>query len=227
MSIASKLSSPNIKHAAIYYFHSAFVVTCLTFCAYLVMKRVAFFKYCNTKRRTSSGNDNESIPLSTYLAIAKSIFPLLFAIWLNMFSTLAIFPVYNLGVVPNENGFLGDWFHDVVTFATFNIFVTVGNLMPRLVRWPGPKYLPYAVGLRALCVFLFFSFSNYMPNERTLPVFVSNDYVYWFGCAISPLLFGYFTSLLMMYTPQYDFIFFVSCIFFSNLILYLFIGKLK
>lgn len=32
---------------------------------------------------------------------------------------------------------------------------------------------------------------------------VSSDWVYWvLGCAISPLAFGYFTSLLMMYAPR-------------------------
>lgn len=107
-----------------------------------------------------------------------------------------------LGVEPNNEGFLGKWFQDIVTFLTFNFFVTIGNLLPKLMKWPGPKILPYAVILRAILVLLFFVFSNYKPSERDLIVLVTNDYVYWFGCALSPFIFGYFTSLLMMYTPQ-------------------------
>lgn len=49
---------------------------------------------------------------------------------------------------------------------------------------------------------VFFAFCNYNPDGRTLPVLIKNDFVYWIGSSISTLLFGYFTSLLMMCTPR-------------------------
>lgn len=65
----------------------------------------------------------------------------------------------------------------------------------------GPKYLPMAVVVRAALAFLFFSFSNFEPTKRTLPVLIANDFVYWLGCILFPIAFGYLTSLLMMFTP--------------------------
>jgi hypothetical protein len=49
---------------------------------------------------------------------------------------LAIFPVYQLGVRrSSESFFISDyWYQDVVTFLTFNVFVLLGNLLPKLVR---------------------------------------------------------------------------------------------
>jgi equilibrative nucleoside transporter 1/2/3 len=206
MSIISKLTTPDLRTAAIYYFLSAFVALILSFIGYVAMHRMDFYIYWSKikadsikKQAIDNNNVHQSVP---YAKIIKKIWFLLFCIWLNFFSTLSIFPVYNLGVKPNTEGFLGHWFQDIVTFLTFNILVTIGNLIPKLFKWPGPKWLPAAVILRAIIVQIFFLFSNYKPDERTLPVLITNDYVYWAGAALSPLLFGYFTSLLMMYTPQ-------------------------
>jgi equilibrative nucleoside transporter 1/2/3 len=124
---------------------------------------------------------------------------------LNFHSTLAIFPVYQLGVERcSKSFFISDkWFQDFVTFLTFNVAVTIGNLIPKLIRKPGPKFIPIPVILRALVVFVFFALCNYKPTKRNLiPVLITNDYAYWAMSALSPLLFGYFTSLMMMYTPK-------------------------
>ena len=59
-----------------------------------------------------------------------------------------------------------------------------------------------AVVVRAALAFLFFSFSNFEPAKRTLPVVISNDFGYWAGCIVFPIAFGYLTSLLMMFTPK-------------------------
>ena len=156
---------------------------------------------------------------------------MLFCIWLNFFSTLAIFPVYLLGVRRFSDQFIIPefWFQDVVTFLTFNVLVTIGNMIPKIIRKvgnivkirkrlthllilkftlkPGPKWIPIPVIIRAVLVFIFFAFCNFKPIERNnIPVLITNDYVYWIGCALSPLSFGYLTSLLMMYTPGWIFL---------------------
>lgn len=210
MSITSKLTSPDLKIAAIYYFSAAFVALIMAFLGYFLMHKMAFFKYhekMNNERiaREAVVNNNvtQKVP---YFKIIKQIWLLLLCIFVNFVSTLSIFPVYLLGVKPNSDNFIVPtyWFQDVVTFLTFNVLVTIGNLIPKLIRRPGPKWIPVFVFARAAIVLLFFLFSNYQPDEgtRTLPVYITNDYVYWAGCALSPLIFGYFTSLLMMYTPQ-------------------------
>ncbi len=66
---------------------------------------------------------------------------MLFCIWLNFLSTLAIFPVFQQGIErSSSNFFIPDkWFQDFVTFLTFNLLVTIGNMLPQLFKWPGPK----------------------------------------------------------------------------------------
>lgn len=210
MSIISKITSPNLQIAAIYYFSAAFVALILAFCGYFLMHKMSFFKYhekmnneLKAREAVTNNNVQQAVP---YGKILKKIWLLLFCIWLNFVSTLSVFPVFQLGVQPNSKDFIvpNKWFQDIVTFLTFNVLVTIGNLIPKLIRRPGPKWIPVFVIARAFIVITFFLFSNFQPNTgtRTLPVYITNDYVYWAGCALSPLIFGYFTSLLMMYTPQ-------------------------
>jgi equilibrative nucleoside transporter 1/2/3 len=46
-------------------------------------------------------------------------------------------------------------------------------------------------------------FCNFNPlGRKHIPVLITNDYVYWAGGMIFPLVGGYLTSLLMMYAPQ-------------------------
>lgn len=209
MSIISKLTSPDFRIAAIYYFLAAFIVLLLSFVGYFVMHRMEYYKYWQkindemNKKSAESSSEHRKVP---YKKIIKKIWLLLLCIWINFVSTLSIFPVYQLGVKPVSKDFIigPDWFQDVVTFLTFNILVTLGNLVPKLIRKPGPKWIPIAVFARAIIVFAFFLCSNFKPEERNgfIPVLISNDYIYWLGAGLSPLIFGYFTSLLMMYTPQ-------------------------
>lgn len=209
MSIGSKASSPNLRIAAIYYFLSAFIILMLALIGYFVMHKMAFYKYwAQVSEENKKNNDLEGSKLKVktpYWTIIKKIWLLLFCIWLNFFSTLAIFPVFQLGIRRSCDDFIipDEWFQDVVTFLTFNVLVTLGNMLPKLVKWPGPKWIPIPVILRAVVVFIFFAFCNFKPDERKhIGVFITNDYVYWFGAGLSPFLFGYFTSLLMMYTPR-------------------------
>ncbi len=130
---------------------------------------------------------------------------LLFCIWLNFFSTLAIFPNFQLGIKKSDPNFfiIDNYYNDFIIFLTFNVSVTLGNLLPRLISKPGPKLIPIPVIVRAVLVFVFFALCNFKPDQRGfVPILFSNDYIYWFGCVVSPFLFGYFTSLMMMYTPQ-------------------------
>jgi equilibrative nucleoside transporter 1/2/3 len=207
MSIVSKSTSPNLRIAAIYYFLSAFVILMLGFVGYFGMHRTDFYNYHNNKFESNSQKNelsNEEKTPVPYMKILKKIWLLLFCIWLNFFTTLMMFPVYLLGVEKAKDSFIipDKWFQDVVTFLTFNVLVTIGNMIPKIVRRPGPKWIPVPVIIRAVLVVLFFSVCNFKPKERRhIPVLITNDYIYWIGCALSPLSFGYFTSLLMMYTP--------------------------
>ena len=150
---------------------------------------------------------------------------MLFCIWLNFFSTLAIFPNFQLGIKQSNPSFFIDsyYYNDVLIFLTFNICVTLGNMLPKLIRVPGPKLLPIPVIARAVLVFIFFAFCNFQPdNRKHIPALIKNDWVYWAASAIHSFLFGYFTSLLMMYTPQYVIYSSLYLMFYYDLICFLF-----
>lgn len=146
MNIFSKLTSnSDLRRAAIYYFLSAFIALLMGFVGYFVMHRMEFYKYWSqvnkemTKRQEiENNNEKKSVP---YGKIIKKIWVLLFCIWINFFSTLSIFPVYQLGVKPySSDFFIGEeWFQDVVTFLTFNFLVLIGNTLPKLIR----KVIPF------------------------------------------------------------------------------------
>lgn len=74
-----------------------------------------------------------------------------------------------------------------------------------LILQPSPQKLWIAVTLRLL-YFPFFLFSNYqvLDKTRSLPVLISNDWVYWLVAATMAFTNGYFSSLGMMYAPGYE-----------------------
>jgi equilibrative nucleoside transporter 1/2/3 len=200
ISIISKATSPNIMYAAFFYFLSTFLMLTVGLAGYFVLHICEFFK-CHLK----DYKQQEQIKVSIFnREFLKQIWLLSLAIWVNFLSTLAIFPVYQLGIErSSENFFISEkWYRDVLTFLTFNIFVLIGNLLPKLFKI-SKKNLIFGVFLRAILVFIFFAMCNFKPNERyNIPVLFDNDYIYWVGAMLSPLTFGYFTSLLMMYLPQ-------------------------
>lgn len=149
-----------------------------------------------------SSGETKSIP---YFKLIKKTSLYLFCIWLNFFSTLCIFPVFQIEIKKMSPNFIisDEFYLDVVVFLTFNFFVLFGNILPRFVQKPGPKWIPIAVITRAIVVIIFFSFSNFRPElPHRIPILITNDYLYWTMCSVSSFLFGYFTSLLMMYTPN-------------------------
>lgn len=68
---------------------------------------------------------------------------------------------------------------------------------------PSKKYLMIPVVLRVLYIPLFL-LCNYQPKgvERVLPVYINNDWVYFFIAVTMGVTSGYFSSLSMMYCPR-------------------------
>lgn len=127
--IVSKLTSPDVTMATICYFMSVICILSIAFMGYFIMKHTAYYKYqflVNSTKNTTNSKDSIS-----YKEILSKTWILLLCLWLNFLSTLSIFPVYQLSVVPINTDFVVKvkWFQDIVTFLTFNILVTLGNLM--------------------------------------------------------------------------------------------------
>ncbi len=76
------------------------------------------------------------------------------------------------------------------------------NYLPWIFLQPGPRWVWLPVLLRGLFI-PFFIFCNFKPAERaSLPVLISNDYVYCAGGIVMAFTSGYFSSLTMMYAPM-------------------------
>jgi hypothetical protein len=136
-----------------------------------------------------------------------------------------IFPIYQFDIQPSWSEFIipPKWYKDILVFLTFNVFVTIGNILPKIKRLPSQKYIVLLIILRVMIVLIFFALCNYIPegedrSKTTIPVLIKNDWVYWFGSALAPSSFGYTTSLLMMYIPKY--------VFFNNYDIFLFYSNM-
>ncbi len=77
MSIVSKLTSPNPRVAAIYYFLSAFIALILAFIGYIAMHRVEFYKHWSKIKEDSAKKqayENNNAPTSVpYVKIIKKV----------------------------------------------------------------------------------------------------------------------------------------------------------
>ncbi|XP_037898651.1 equilibrative nucleoside transporter 1-like [Glossina fuscipes] len=104
----------------------------------------------------------------------------------------------------NKDFFIeGHYFISITCFLTFNLFAMLGSLTTTFVRWPKPKYLWILVLMRIIFVPLFLV-CNYLPKgvKRTLPVLITNEWIYWIIAVIMSYSSGYLHSLGMMYAPK-------------------------
>lgn len=206
ISMLSKASSPDLRTAGIYYFLSGVIVVLTCFVLYFLMPRFNFFRYYIALNEERNSGENASSGAPPYIYILRKVWVLLLCIWLCMFSTLAVFPVLQLGIQQVSDSFIisKTWFTDITCFLTFNICVTLGTVSTEFLPHIKPKWISIPVVLKAVLSILFFLFCNYQPAARKdiFPVLFANDYVYWAGCIIFPLVNGYLVSLLMMYTPR-------------------------
>lgn len=135
-SIVSKLVAPDYQVAATYYFTATLLLLFIAMLMYFVMHYMDFFEYktCVCLDECVYESISDCIePTSSRMSLLSKTWPFFFCIWLNFFSTLLIFPVYQLGIVPGSGFFISpEWYQDVLTFATFNIMVICGNYLPRL-----------------------------------------------------------------------------------------------
>jgi len=78
MSIVSKITSPNLRVAAIYYFISAFIALLLAFVGYIAMHKLEFYKYWSRIKDEAvkkQAYENNNVPVSVpYGKIIKKVF---------------------------------------------------------------------------------------------------------------------------------------------------------
>ncbi|XP_072377540.1 equilibrative nucleoside transporter 1-like [Diabrotica undecimpunctata] len=207
VSLISKLSTPNLKLAAIWYFIMALFVLLLCFDTYFALPLNKYYRFYDEHEKQveqqgkSSSGETERPP---YWKITKQAFPQLANVFLVFFVTLAVFPALQAGIQKsNKNFFVSDYVYvDVMCFLTFNVFAMIGSWLPTYVIWPGPKLLWIPVTVRLIYIPLFL-FCNYQVEgvTRNLPVLIKNDYIYFLIGATMAISSGYLSSLAMMYAP--------------------------
>ncbi|KAJ9585198.1 hypothetical protein L9F63_003001, partial [Diploptera punctata] len=209
ISVISKIMSPNVRTAAIYYFIAALFVLLACFDTYFALPLNRFYRYHEllyekdqqAKRKQNMG----AVPYTPYFTILRQCLPQCFNVFFVFFVTLTIFPAVHseIRIVDKENFIITeDFYSDVTCFLTFNICAMLGSTLATWVTWPSPKYLVFPVVLRVLFI-PFFLACNYQPeNNRNVSVLIYNDWGYWAGAIFMALTSGYFSSVAMMYCPR-------------------------
>ncbi|KAH8376954.1 hypothetical protein KR093_002346 [Drosophila rubida] len=194
------------RTSAIYYFVTAILVLLLCFDTYFALPLNKFFRhYEMLSRQNEKGSSGSKAPLKVpYWQIFKKASPQLFNVFFTFFVTLSVFPAVHSDIKGSEDFIFGSKYFTLVTcFLTFNVFAMLGSLTTSWIQWPKPKFLVVPVVLRAVFIPLLI-FCNYAPSNivRTLPVLITNEWLYWIIAIIMSFSSGYLSSLGMMYAPQ-------------------------
>lgn len=209
ISIASLYFSSSKRTAAIYYFIAAMFVLLACFDTYFALPLNKFYRYHEMlhskeleKSKIVSGRAASRPP---YLTIFRQAFPQLFNVFFVFFVTLAIFPAVHSDIKVSDPDFVvpDKLYVNVLCFLTFNFFAMIGSLLTSWLQWPKKEFLFIPVLLRVLFIPLFL-FCNYQPSgvTRIMPIYISNDWIYWAIAALMGVSSGYLSSLGMMYAPQ-------------------------
>lgn len=205
--VSGKFSS-SVRTAAIYYFIAAIIVLLLCFDTYFALPLSRFYRHFDQQQQKAiedakTAQSNKKIP---YWQIFKQAFPQLFNVFFIFFVTLTCFPTIHSDIKSATDDFpefIKADFTTITCFLTFNFFAMIGSLLTSWCQFPSKKYLWIPVYARVLYIPLFI-FCNYLPIgvERTLPVLITNDWVYWIIAITMSLSSGYLSSLAMMYAPS-------------------------
>ncbi|XP_068984794.1 NADPH-dependent diflavin oxidoreductase 1 isoform X4 [Bombus flavifrons] len=203
--------APNPRTAAIYYFITALFILLACFDTYFALPINRFYRYrellhqkgINKRQLENNARDEHNTP--PYWKIFKQCFPQCFNTFFIFFVTLSLFPSVQSDIVRSDPNFIvsSNYYSTVMCFLTFNVTALIGSSIASLVQWPSKKYLIIPVLLRVFYIPLFL-FCNYKPSgvSRVLPVYISNDWIYFLIAVTMGISSGYFSSLSMMYCPR-------------------------
>ncbi|XP_015920118.1 equilibrative nucleoside transporter 1-like [Parasteatoda tepidariorum] len=192
------------RTGAIYYFLTALIVLLFCLDTFLALPLNKFYQYYDKlSKKFPAENVEQAVTLSPFQTFRK-IWPQCLNVFMVFFVTLTIFPAMCANTKIFDYRFFIDakYFTAITCFLSFNFFAMVGSFLPSCFKWPEPKYLWIPIVIRFLLI-PFFMLCNYIPESRTLPVLIKNDYAYTVMVTVLGLSSGYCSSLAMMYTPGY------------------------
>ncbi|XP_068625432.1 equilibrative nucleoside transporter 1 isoform X2 [Battus philenor] len=195
------------RTSAIYYFITGMFVLLICFDTYFALPLNRFYRYHETlQERTMRVNPalaatNQPRPAKQrppYGLVFKQAWVQLYNIFIIFFVTLAVFPEVLASVQPITPGFLGKNFTKITCYLTFNLTAMIGNITASFWQFPNQRWLALFTTLRAVLIPLLL-LCNYIPTERTMPVLVQYDALYWLLAVILGWSSGHGSSLGMMY----------------------------
>ncbi|KAI1293862.1 Equilibrative nucleoside transporter 3 [Halotydeus destructor] len=212
-SIISIAISSGPQTAAIVFFSIVLVYLVILMGLYWSLHRNSFYRFHDSKLDDATVicprcedpviHSSLSEQIHVYMAVFVKCWPQCLNTFLVFFVSFSIFPAVQADIVSVDGLFSRLYFAPITTFLTFNFFAVMGNLFVcDMFKKPGPKYLWIPITLRFLFM-PFFLFCNYQPlNGRSVPVWITSDWVFWFGNMLFGFTSGYFSSLSMIYAPK-------------------------
>ncbi|CAI2352408.1 unnamed protein product [Caenorhabditis sp. 36 PRJEB53466] len=183
----------------------AILIICLF--SWWFCKKLEFYNfYVEKGNQVRSAQSSTRFDYRLYLGTLKHCWLQCVSVFFVYFVTLSVFPTILVGFEPTQDG---KWnsvipknlYNGITTFLNFNLFAALGNISASFVKFPGPRLL-IVPALARLLFIPFFMFGNYLPDSRRLPVWYSNEWIFFFGNTIMAFTSGYFSSLGMMYSPR-------------------------
>ncbi|KAG8035355.1 hypothetical protein G9C98_006801 [Cotesia typhae] len=196
----------------VFFWVTMFSVVVLNTCfdTYFALPINKFYRYhemvFQKQKKKRELQSKSKIPGRTpYWTIFKQCSPQLFNIFFVFFVTLSVFPAVQSSIkVSDENFIVSEkYYMSVMCFVTFNVTAMLGSMLASYFQWPQRECLVVPVVLRVLFIPLFLV-CNYQPLKftRTMPVLITNDFVYFGIAVLMGVSSGYFSSLGMMYCPS-------------------------
>lgn len=197
------------KLVAIVYFGISLVILLVCAIALFFITKQDFYHYHHQKgmeirEKAETDRPSPSILWTTF----TNCYGQLFNVWFCFAVTLTIFPVMMTVTTRGDSGFLNkimsenDEIYTLLTsFLVFNLFAAIGSIVASKIHWPTPRYLKFAIILRALFIPFFF-FCNYRVQTRAYPVFFESTDIFVIGGIAMSFSHGYLSALAMGYTPN-------------------------
>ncbi|CAI5449284.1 unnamed protein product [Caenorhabditis angaria] len=200
--VATLVFASQPKMVALVYFSISFAILIICLISWWFCKKLSFFNYYIEKgNRARAAQENTKFDYRLYLKTFKYCWKQYLSVFFVYFVTLSVFPTILVGFVPNYTVFPSDIYAGITTFLNFNLFAAVGSTTADFIKFPGPDFLIIPCLIRLLFI-PFFMFSNYLPDQRSMFVLYSNEWIFFFGNTIMAFTSGYFSSLGMMYSPR-------------------------
>lgn len=200
-SIISIAISSNARTSAFFYFSTAIFMLIIALLTNRIFQKLPLYLYHKSQVLKKSDHSEKKLR-PPFWKIFKKIWIMCFNLWFIYTVTILNFPNV-ASQVKRINFPLKDiYWIPVWCFLNFNIFAVLGTLPSNWTQWPGPNILWIVVVIRGLFFLPFFALSNYIPNERRIPTYFANDYVYIIGIMLLATTNAHLTSVCFIHTPS-------------------------